>query len=60
MSSYEDIRILTHITGSFGQTCISIGDVYDGLRLRLIFKIVATKLAIALNRTYLLRYSRNS
>ncbi|WP_375468800.1 hypothetical protein [uncultured Nostoc sp.] len=31
MSSYEDIRILTHIIGSFGQTCVSVGDVYDGL-----------------------------
>ncbi|MEI1374865.1 hypothetical protein PQG02_04930 [Nostoc sp. UHCC 0926] len=34
VSSYEDIRILTHIIGSFGQTGISVGDVYDGLRLR--------------------------
>ncbi|WP_392482109.1 hypothetical protein [Nostoc sp. C110] len=41
MSSYEDIRILTHIIGSFGHTCISIGD-------RLIFKTVATRLVIAL------------
>ncbi|MBD2511802.1 hypothetical protein H6G91_31955 [Nostoc muscorum FACHB-395] len=53
VSSYEDIRILTHIIGSFGHTCISIGDVYDGLRLRLIFKIVATRLAIALIHIHL-------
>ncbi|MEH2120431.1 hypothetical protein [Nostoc sp.] len=25
MSSYEDIRILTHIIGSVGQTCVSLG-----------------------------------
>ncbi|MEH2387281.1 MAG: hypothetical protein V7K14_16190 [Nostoc sp.] len=31
MSSYEDISILTHIFGSFGQACVSVGDVYDGL-----------------------------
>ncbi|MBE9107636.1 hypothetical protein IQ229_22710 [Nostoc cf. edaphicum LEGE 07299] len=44
----EDIRILTHIIGSFGQNCVSIGDVYDGLRLRLIFKIVANLVATIL------------
>ncbi|WP_414516831.1 hypothetical protein [Nostoc sp. PCC 9305] len=44
----EDIRILTHIIGSFGQNCVSIGDVYDGLRLRLTLKTAATRLAIAL------------
>ncbi|MEH2335380.1 hypothetical protein [Nostoc sp.] len=26
MSSYEDIRILTHIIGSVGQTMLSVGD----------------------------------
>ncbi|MEH2277917.1 MAG: hypothetical protein V7K40_24815 [Nostoc sp.] len=26
MSSYEDIRILTHIIGSFGQTWVCVGD----------------------------------
>ncbi|MEH2236763.1 hypothetical protein [Nostoc sp.] len=25
VSSYEDIRILTHIISSFGMTCVSIG-----------------------------------
>jgi len=35
----EDIGILTHIFGNFGQTCVSVGD-------RLTFKTVVTKLAI--------------
>ncbi|MEH2055649.1 MAG: hypothetical protein V7K97_05645 [Nostoc sp.] len=26
----EYIRILTHIIGSFGQTSVSVADVYDG------------------------------
>ncbi|MEH1866117.1 MAG: hypothetical protein V7K69_14105 [Nostoc sp.] len=32
-----------------GSPAFIYGDVYDGLRLRLTFKTVATKLAIALN-----------
>ncbi|WP_158680469.1 hypothetical protein [Nostoc sp. 'Lobaria pulmonaria (5183) cyanobiont'] len=27
----EDIRILTYIIGSFGQTCVSVGYTYDEL-----------------------------